>query len=75
MNKVFCDRCKKDLSSLKIYELVQLKIEDMKMYATNDDNGIQFSKCLCQECATDFIKIFKNECEKYKLKTEVLKNE
>ena len=30
MNKVYCDRCKKDMEYLKCYELVNLQINDLK---------------------------------------------
>ena len=30
MNKVYCDRCKKDMGYLKNYELVDLQIKDLK---------------------------------------------
>ena len=32
MNKVYCDRCKKDIGKLKSYELVNLQINDLKEY-------------------------------------------
>ena len=40
MHKTYCDRCKKDLGNLKCYELVNLTIEDLKEYATNNEKGI-----------------------------------
>ena len=71
MNKVYCDRCKKDLGNLKHYELVNLKIEDLKEYALNDEKGIQYSKTLCPSCSIDIINIIDSECDRYKLITKV----
>lgn len=72
MFKTFCDRCKKDISFLKTYEMVNLKIEDMKEYAT-DKKGISYSKTLCPGCAIDFMNILDFECDRFELKTEAKK--
>lgn len=71
MNKTFCDRCKKDISHLKIYELVSLEIKDMKEYALNDEKGTEYHKSICPECAIDFMNIIDIECDRYNLKTHV----
>ena len=70
MNKTFCDRCKRDISYLKAYEAVSLKIEDMVAYATEKE-GLSYSKLLCPECATDFMNFIDYECDRYNLKTHV----
>lgn len=70
MMKYFCDRCKKDIGDLKVYEQVSLKIEDLKRYATEED-GIEYHKTLCPECAVDIMNIVDFECTKYELKTSV----
>lgn len=71
MNKVYCDRCKKDIGNLKTYELVNLQINDLKEYATNNEKGIDYHKTLCPECSTDLMNIIDIECDRYKLITKV----
>ena len=71
MNKTFCDRCKKDISNYKVYEVVRLTIEDQKQYAVNDEKGIEYHKYFCQECAIDFMNMIDIECDRYNLKTFV----
>ena len=71
MNKVYCDRCKKDIGTLKTYELVNLQINDLKEYATNDDKGINYHKTICPECVIDLMNIIDIECDRYKLITKV----
>lgn len=70
MDKTFCDRCKKDIGSLKAYEVPSLKIRDMKEYAT-EEKGMDYNKTLCPGCAIDIMNIIDIECDKYELKTEV----
>ena len=67
MNKVYCDRCKKDMGYLKTYELVNLKINDLKEYALNNEQGINHNKTICPECAIDLMNIIDIECDRYKL--------
>ena len=69
MNKIFCDRCKKDLGNLKVYEVPSLEIKDMKEDAT-EEKGIDYNKTLCPSCAIDIMNIIDIECDKYELKTE-----
>ena len=69
MFKTFCDRCKKDISSLKVYETVSLKMEDQVAYATEKE-GISYSKTLCPDCATDFMNILDFECNRFELKVQ-----
>ena len=71
MNKVYCDRCKKDIGNLKSYELVNLQINDLKEYATNNEKGIDYHKTLCPECSIDLMNIIDIECDRYKLITKV----
>ena len=71
MNKVYCDRCKKDMGYLKNYELVDLQIKDLKEYALNNEKGINYNKTICPECAIDLMNIIDIECDKYKLITKV----
>ena len=71
MNKVYCDRCKKDIGHLKGYELVNLQINDLKEYATNNERSIDYHKTLCPECAIDLMNIIDIECDRYKLITKV----
>ena len=71
MNKVYCDRCKKDMGYLKTYELANLQINDLKEYATNNDKGIDYRKTLCPECVIDLMNIIDIECDRYKLITKV----
>lgn len=71
MNKVYCDRCKKDMGYLKTYELVDLQIKDLKEYALNNEKGINYNKTICPECAIDLMNIIDIECDKYKLITKV----
>lgn len=71
MNKIYCDRCKKDLGNFKSYELVNLKINDLKEYATNMEEGIDYNKVLCPSCAIDLMNIIDIECDRYKLITKV----
>lgn len=71
MNKVYCDKCKKDIGNLKSYELVNLQVNDLKAYATNNEKGIDYHKTLCQECAIDLMNIIDFECDRYKLITKV----
>ena len=71
MNKVYCDRCKKDMGYLKTYELVDLQIKDLKEYALNNEQGINYNKTICPECAVDLMNIIDIECDRYKLITKV----
>ena len=71
MNKVYCDRCKKDLGNLRSYELVNLQISDLKEYALNNEKGINYNKVICPECAVDLMNIIDIECDRYKLITKV----
>lgn len=71
MNKVYCDRCKKDIGKLKSYELVNLQINDLKEYATNNEKGIDYRRTLCPECSIDLMNIIDIECDRYKLITKV----
>ena len=71
MNKVYCDRCKKDVGNLKTCELVNLQINDLKEYATNNEKGIDYHKTLCPECTIDIMNIIDIECDRYKLITKV----
>ena len=71
MYKVYCDRCKRDLGNLKSYEVVNLQINDLKEYATNDEKGIYYHKTICPECAVDLMNIIDIECDRYKLTTKV----
>lgn len=71
MNKVYCDRCKKDIGKLKSYELVNLQINDLKEYATNNEKGIDYRRTLCPECVIDLMNIIDIECDRYKLITKV----
>ena len=71
MNKVYCDRCKKDIGNLKTYELVNLQINDLKEYATNNEKSIDYRRTLCPECAIDLMNIIDIECDRYKLITKV----
>lgn len=75
MNKTFCDRCKKDISNLKVYEMVSLGIKDLKQYALNDEKGIKYNKTICPECAIDLMNIIDIECDEYILKTCVERSE
>ena len=75
MNKIYCDRCKKDLGNFKSYELVNLKINDLKEYATNMEEGIDYNKVLCPSCAIDLMNIIDIECDRYKLITNVEEGE
>ena len=71
MNKIYCDRCKKDIGNLKTYELINLQINDLKEYATNNEKGIDYHKTLCPECSIDLMNIIDIECDRYKLITKV----
>lgn len=71
MNKVYCDRCKRDLGILKTYELVNLQMNDLKEYATTNDRGIDYHKTICPDCAIDIMNIIDIECDRYKLITKV----
>lgn len=71
MKKVYCDRCKKDIGKLKSYELINLQINDLKEYDTNDDKGINYHKTICPKCAIDLMNIINIECDRYKLITKV----
>lgn len=75
MNKIYCDRCKKDLGNLKSYELVNLKINDLKEYVTNMEESIDYNKVLCPSCAIDLMNIIDIECDRYKLITKVEEGE
>lgn len=75
MRKTYCDRCKKDLSNLKCYELVNLKINDLKEYAKDTEKGIDYNKVFCQSCAIDLMNIIDIECDRYKLITKVEEGE
>lgn len=75
MRKTYCDRCKKDLSNLKWSELVNLKINDLKEYAKDNEKCIDYNKVLCQSCATDLMNIIDIECDRYKLITKVEEGE
>lgn len=66
---------KKDLSNLKCYELVNLKINDLKEYAKDTEKGIDYNKVFCQSCATDLMNIIDIECDRYKLITKVEEGE
>ena len=56
---------------LKTYELVNLQINDLKEYDTNNEKGIDYRKTLCPECAIDIMNIIDIECDGYKLITKV----
>ena len=71
MNKVYCDRCKKDLGNLKTYELVDLQINDLKEHAINNEKGLEYHKTICPNCAIDLMNIIDIECDRYKLITKV----
>ena len=71
MKKIYCDRCKIDMGYLKTYELVNLQINDLKEYATNDEKGIDYHKIICPECAVDLMNVIDIECDRYKLITKV----
>ena len=71
MNKVYCDRCKKDLGKLKSYELIDLRIRDFKTYDTNNEKSINYHKTICPGCAIDLMNIIDIECDRYKLITKV----
>lgn len=71
MNKVYCDRCKKDIGNLKSYELVNLQINDLKEYALSNAKNIDYHKTICPDCATDIMNIIDIECDRYKLITKV----
>lgn len=75
MNKTYCDRCKKDLDNLKSFELVNLKINDLKEYAKDNEKGINYSKVFCPSCAIDLMNIIDIECNRYKLITKVEEGE
>ena len=75
MNKIYCDRCKKDLGNLKSYEVVNLQINDLKEYVTNMEEGIDYNKVLCPSCAIDLMNIIDIECDRYKLITKVEEGE
>ena len=75
MNKVYCDRCKKDMGYLKGYELVNLQINDLKEYTTNNEKNINYRKTLCPECKKvverhssnpfiGFLNLYCDSCEK-----------
>ena len=71
MNKVYCDRCKRELGNLKTYEVVNLQINDLKEYATNDEKSLEYHKTICLDCAIDIMNIIDIECDRYKLITKV----
>ena len=74
MNKTFCDRCKKDISHLKIYEAISLDIKDLKEYAMTNEKGVEYHKTLCPECANDIMNIVDIECDRYELRTSVVES-
>lgn len=72
MEKILCDRCKKDITHIGRLKQIELLIKnDWFKSAGFKNDGFEYHKTLCRECANDIMNFIDYECDRYKLKTFV----